>query len=120
MTNKIITYRLNYDGTIPAYIQEGGYFPNTVAGVATDLITNQTGSTSHLEYIGVTRDDSLPAHPNQMIDDVGIINFASEASIKTYLDTYTTGWVDTNPSTGSTSNFDQVGVASFIWSKKIA
>ena len=32
MTNKIITYRLNYDGTIPAYIQEGGYFPNTVAG----------------------------------------------------------------------------------------
>ena len=101
MTNKIIKYTLNANGTIPDYIADGGYYGKANSG----------SSPQNYDLIGATVDGS-----NQL----GIGELTSEAVVKTYLDTYTTGWVDTNPSTGSTSNFDQVGVASFIWSKKIA
>jgi len=103
MTNKIVKYTLNADGTIPSSIADGGYYgkPN--------------GGTSPQDYdiIGVTVDG------NGSGGYTGLGELASEADIKTYLDTYTSGWKQHNPD-DTESDFDQAAAAADLWSKKIA
>ena len=96
MANKIVKYQLEADGTIPTWIDDGGYYPD-----------------SSEIMIGATVDNS---------SEVGLGELASEADVKTYLDTYTSSW--TQPDNGSddpnaTVPFDQTQAATHIWSKKI-
>ena len=96
MANKIVKYKLTDSGTIPTWIDDGGYFPDTSEVM-----------------IGATVDGS---------DEVGLGELASEADVKTYLDSYTSTWTDDDPSSDdpdATIPFNQTTAATYIWSKKI-
>ena len=95
MANKIVKYQLD-NGTIPTWIEDGGYYPDP-----TEIM------------IGATVDGS---------SEVGLGELVSESAVETYLDTYTSTWTEdandpNNPD--ATVPFDQAQAASYIWSKKI-
>ena len=95
MANKIVKYQLD-NGTIPTWIEDGGYYPD-----------------SSEIMIGATVDGS---------DETGLGELASEADVKTYLDTYTSSWTQQDESSEdptATVPFDQTAAATYIWSKKI-
>ena len=91
MANKIVKYQLEA-GKIPSWIDDGGYFPDP-----SEIM------------IGATVDGS---------DETGLGELASEADVKTYLDTYTSSWTDEDAE-GNEVPFDQTAAATYIWSKKI-
>ena len=94
MANKIVKYKLEANGTVPTWIDDGGYYPN-----------------SEEVMIGATTDNS---------SEVGLGEIASEADVKTYLDSYTSTWTEVDPSDPSaTVPFDQAAAATHIWSKKV-
>jgi len=96
MANKIVKYRLEDNGTIPTWIDDGGYFPDTSEVM-----------------IGATVDGS---------DETGLGEIASEADVKTYLDTYTSSWTERDESSDdpdATVPFNQTTAATYIWSKKV-
>ena len=96
MANKIVKYTLTNQGTIPTWIEDGGYYPDTSEVM-----------------IGATVDGS---------DETGLGELASEADVKTYLDTYTSSWTqpdDSSDDPNATVPFDQTRAATHIWSKKI-
>ena len=94
MANKIVKYKLEDNGTIPTWIDDGGYYPDPSEVM-----------------IGATVDGS---------SEVGLGELASEADVKTYLDSYTSSWTEEDPNDPSaTVPFDQAQAATYIWSKKI-
>ena len=94
MANKIVKYKLTDAGTIPTWIDDGGYFPDTSEVM-----------------IGATVDGS---------SEVGLGELASEADVKTYLDSYTSSWTEPDPNDpNATVPFDQAAAATNIWSKKV-
>ena len=94
MANKIVKYKLTDAGTIPTWIEDGGYYPN-----AEEVM------------IGATTDGTT---------GVGLGELASEADIKTYLDSYTSTWTDRDDNDpNATVPFDQAAAAANIWSKKV-
>ena len=96
MANKIVKYTLTNQGTIPTWIEDGGYYPDPSEVM-----------------IGATVDSS---------DETGLGELASEADVKTYLDTYTSSWTQQDPDSNdpaATVPFDQTTAATHIWSKKI-
>ena len=94
MANKIVKYKLDGGTTIPSWIEDGGYYPDP-----TEIM------------IGATVDGS---------DEVGLGELASEADVKTYLDTYTSSWTEEDPNDpNATVPFDQTTAATNIWSKKV-
>ena len=100
MANKIIKYNLESNGTIPTYIDDGGYNPKA------------NGGTSPQDYdmIGATLNGS---------DETGLGELANKAAIKSYLDTYTGDWKERNDA-GEEVDFDQDAAATYIWSKKVS
>tara|TARA_B100000475_G_C14939714_1_gene291033 strand:- start:518 stop:826 length:309 start_codon:yes stop_codon:yes gene_type:complete len=101
MANKIIKYTLTAEGTIPTYIADGGYYGQT----------NSNNSPQDNTYIGATVDGST---------ETALGELADKAAVKSYLDTYTSGWkmpdADNFP---NEKDFDQDAAATFIWTKKI-
>ena len=96
MANKIVKYTLTNQGTIPTWIEDGGYYPD-----------------SEEVMIGATVDGS---------SEVGLGELASEADVKTYLDSYTSSWTEEDINSedpDATVPFDQTQAATYIWSKKI-
>ena len=103
MANKIIKYTLNANGTIPDYIDDGGYFPKP----------NSNASPQDNDIIGATVDGS---------SETGLGELANEAAIKTYLDSYTGSWTENDPDNPTLENqiaFRQAHHAGVIWAKKI-
>ena len=99
MANKIIKYNLEAGGTIPTYIEDGGYFPKANGG----------SSPQDWDLIGATVDGS---------SETGLGELANQAAVKSYLDTYTSDWKQTNAA-GEEVDFDQDAAATHIWTKKI-
>ena len=100
MANKIIKYNLTEAGTIPTYIDDGGYYPKANGG----------NSPQDWDMIGATVDGS---------DETGLGALANKAAIKSYLDTYTSDWKQRDPDDHTKEvDFDQDAAATYIWSKK--
>ena len=99
MANKIIKYKLTAGGTIPTYVADGGYFPKANGGA----------SPQDWDLIGATVDGS---------SETGLGELANKAAVKSYLDTYTSDWKETNAA-GEEVDFDQDAAATNIWAKKI-
>lgn len=95
MANKIVKYQLD-NGTIPTWIEDGGYYPDP----------NEV-------MIGATVDGSTETGEGELV---------SQSAVETYLDTYTSTWTEdaNDPNDpNATVPFDQAQAASYIWSKKI-
>ena len=103
MANKIIKYNLTAGGTIPTYIDDGGYLPKA----------NSNASPQDWDLIGATVDGSA---------ETGLGELASEAAIKSYLDSYTSDWTeaDFDNQPDGTVPFDQAAAAADLWTKKIS
>ena len=99
MANKIIKYNLTSGGTIPTYIEDGGYYPKANGG----------NSPQDWDLIGATTDGS---------SQTGLGELANKAAVKSYLDTYTSGWKQPDGS-GGEEDFDQDAAATHVWAKKI-
>ena len=100
MANKIIKYNLTSEGTIPAYIADGGYYPKA----------NSNASPQDWDMIGATVDGS---------SETGLGELADKAAIKTYLDSYTSDWKDRDADDNEI-DFDQDAAATALWAKKIS
>ena len=100
MANKIIKYNLTAGGTIPNYIDDGGYYPKANGG----------SSPQDWDLIGATIDGS---------SETGLGELANQAAVKTYLDTYTGDWTQPDGSGGEEA-FNQTDAAAGIWAKKIS
>ena len=100
MANKIIKYNLTSGGEIPSYIADGGYYPKA----------NSNASPQDWDLIGATVDGS---------SETGLGELADKAAIKTYLDSYTSDWKETDAD-GNETDFDQDAAATGIWAKKIS
>ena len=99
MANKIIKYNLTSGGTIPSFIADGGYYPKANGG----------SSPQDWDLIGATVDGA---------SETGLGELANEAAVKSYLDTYTSDWKDTDIN-GNEIDFNQTTAAAGIWAKKI-
>ena len=77
MAKKIISYKLNTDGTIPDYVANGGYLVKNV------------NDTPNMVILGVSKDGA----------DVSgaVAEFANEASALTYVSTYLSDSTTTYP-----------------------
>ena len=100
MANKIIKYNLTGGGTIPTYIDDGGYYPKANGGA----------SPQDWDLIGATTNGS---------SETGLGELANEAAVKSYLDTYTSDWKQDDGS-GGFEDFNQTTAAAHIWSKKVS
>mgnify|MGYP006400248433 FL=1 len=100
MANKIIKYNLEANGTIPTYIDDGGYFPKA----------NDNASPQDYDMIGATNNGS---------SETALGELANKAAIKSYLDSYTGDWTERNDA-GEEVAFDQDAAATHIWAKKIS
>ena len=98
MANKIIKYNLTEAGTIPAYIDDGGYYPKA----------NSNASPQDLDLIGTTVEGS---------DETALGELENKAAVKSYLDSYTSEWVDRDAE-GNETAFDQTVAAADLWAKK--
>ena len=101
MANKIIKYNLEANGTVPTYIDDGGYYPKA----------NSNNSPQDWDLIGATNDGA---------SETGVGELANEAAVKTYLDSYTGEWTDQDPDDrlDGTIPFNQTTVAAELWAKK--
>ena len=99
MANTIIKYNLTGAGTIPTYIDDGGYYPKANGGA----------SPQDWDLIGATVDGS---------SETALGEFANKAAVKSYLDTYTSDWKEHDIEDNET-DFDQDAAATHIWNKKI-
>ena len=100
MANKIIKYNLTAGGTIPTYIDDGGYYPKA----------NSNNSPQDWDLIGATTDGS---------SETGLGELANKAAVKSYLDTYTGDWTELNDAREEVA-FSQDNAATHIWSKKVS
>ena len=100
MANKIIKYNLTEAGTIPTYIDDGGYYPKA----------NENSSPQDWDLIGATVDGSA---------ETALGELANKAAIKSYLDSYTGDWTQRN-NAGEEVAFDQDNAATQLWAKKIS
>ena len=91
MAKKIIRYNLELDGTIPPYIEDGGYFASS----------NSNQPPQDLDLIGVT--DST---------ETGLAEFENKESLLEYLQDVGQEWKSDDGSA-----FDFVGAVDWIWAK---
>ena len=99
MANKIIKFTLEADGTIPTYMNSGGFYPKA----------NSNASPQDWDMIGATKDGA---------SETGLGELANKAAVKSYLDSYTGDW--TERVAGEEVAFDQDAAATHIWAKKIS
>ena len=98
MANKIIKYNLTGGGTIPTYIDDGGYYPKA----------NSNASPQDWDLIGATVDGT---------SETALGELANIAAVKSYLDTYSSDWKERNDADEEVA-FDQDAAATHIWAKK--
>ena len=92
---KIIEYTLASDGSVPAYVVDGGYFP----------VANDNEPPRDLTLIGVANDDA----PG--------IAFSSQQSLTDHLAEIGATWVLTDPVTRATVPFDPTAAATQLWAR---
>ena len=97
MAKKIISYKLNADGTVPDYVEDGGYLPNN-PNITPDMV-----------LLGVSKDGA---------DISGAVaEFADEASAVTYVNTYLSDTTTTDPITGEERTFVVVDAVADLFAK---
>ncbi len=85
MAKKVISYKLNTDGTVPDYVEDGGY------------LAKDANDTPNMVVLGVSKDGA---------DLTGAeAEFADEASALTYVSTYLSDSTSIDPVTNEERTF---------------
>ena len=100
MANKIIKFTLEANGTIPTYMNSGGFYPKA----------NSNASPQDWDMIGATKDGA---------SETGLGELANKAAVNSDLDTYTGDWTELNDA-GEEVAFSQDNAATHIWAKKVS
>ena len=100
MANKIIKFTLEADGTIPTYMNSGGFHPKA----------NSNASPQDWDLIGATVNGS---------SETALGALANKAAVKSYLDSYTGDWTERDAD-GNEVAFNQDNAATHVWAKKIS
>ena len=97
MAKKVISYKLE-NGTIPAYVSDGGYF------------AKDPNDTPKMVCLGISVDNPiLPAR---------VTEYADEAAVVTYLNTYTSEWRKIDPITDEDLGpWSQADAAALLFAK---
>jgi hypothetical protein len=97
MAKKIISYKLNPDGTIPDFVEDGGY------------LVKDSHDTSTMTILGVSKDNAdLSAAESE---------FADEASALAYVSTYLSDSTRVDPFTGDVTTFVVADAVSNLFAK---
>ncbi len=80
MAKKVISYKLNTDGTVPDFVEDGGY------------LAKEPNDTPNMVLLGVSKDGADVSGAEA--------EFADEASAVTYVETYLSDSTTTDPITG--------------------
>lgn len=93
---KIILYKLNSDGTIPDFIDEGGFYPT------------QESNWQEMILVGITI---------SLYDKVPIQEFLTKNDLQVYLGNTFVGLQVPDPLTQKKKPFDAVTAADYLWAK---
>lgn len=97
MAKKVISYKLNTDGTIPDYVEDGGYLPK------------DPNDTPNMVLLGISKDD---------VDIAGAVaEFVDEASAVAYVETYLSDSTFISPATGEERVFVVADAVSSLFAK---
>lgn len=97
MSKKVIGYKLNIDGTIPDYVEDGGYLPK------------DHNDAPNMILLGVSKDG---------VDTTGtVFEFADEASTLAYVETYLSDSTYTDPVTNEERVFLIADAVSDLFAK---
>jgi hypothetical protein len=97
VAKKIISYKINTDGTVPEYVEDGGY------------LAKEPNDTPNMVVLGVSKDGA---------DLSGIVaEFANEASAVTYVETYLSDSTTIDPNTGEERVFVIADAVSDLFAK---
>jgi hypothetical protein len=80
VAKKVISYKLNTDGTVPDFVEDGGY------------LAKEPNDTPNMVLLGVSKDGADVSGAEA--------EFADEASAVTYVETYLSDSTTTDPITG--------------------
>jgi hypothetical protein len=96
---KIISYKLNADGTIPNFVKDGGY------------LAKNADDTTNMVLLGVSKEGA---------DLSGIENeFATEADAFAYVSTYLSDSITVDATTGKETNFVVADAVAELFNKVI-
>ena len=98
MAKKIISYKITHDGTIPNYVEDGGYLPN------------HPNTLSNAIFLGVSKDGADISEAEAVFND--------ETSVIAYVNTYMSGITVVNPITKEEKNFIVENAVSELFNKK--
>lgn len=99
MAKKVISYKLNEDGTIPDYVEDGGYLPK------------DANDTPNMVVLGIAKDGS---------DISGAVaEFANEASAVAYVETYLSDSTYISPITNEEVQFVVADAVSDLFAKLV-
>lgn len=110
MPSKIVSYKLNSDGTTSDFIQDGGYFPSA-------------STWEEMTLLGITVAGATIVLPGLLLIDgvtvpVGVSVYNSKEEIIAYLNTYTSGLREIDPVTREDKGlWSQSDAADFLWEK---
>jgi len=100
VAKKVISYKLNADGTIPDYVEDGGYLPK------------DPNNTPNMVVMGISKDGA---------DISGAeAEFVNEASAVAYVETYLSDSTITDPVTGEETVFVVADAVSNLFAKLTA
>ena len=97
MAKKVISYKLNADGTVPDYVEDGGYLPK------------DPNNTPNMVVMGISKDGVDISRAEA--------EFANEASAITYVETYLSDSIITDPVTGEEIEFVVADAISNLFAK---
>lgn len=78
MSKKVISYKLNSDGSIPDFVEEGGYLPKNPENISTMIligISKDKANTSDAEQVFDTK-SSVISYVSTYLEDKKVINNA--------------------------------------------
>ena len=97
MAKKIISYKLNTDGTVPDFVEDGGY------------LAKDANDTPNMVVLGISKDGADISEAEA--------EFADEASAVTYVGTYLSDSTTTDPITGEERVFVVADAVAVLFAK---
>lgn len=97
MAKKVISYKLNADGTVPDFVEDGGY------------LAKDPNNTPEMVLLGISKDGADISEAEA--------EFADQASVVAYVETYLSDTTTIHPVTGEEEAFVIVDAVAGLFAK---